>query len=467
MIEIIYNKEGTPLLMQSTNFFASTTSDKEAVRERSRALFPYDDDHRDYVWVDDKRVVAWGADNMFPNLAIDTVRDTTVLNTGLKFLMRLTMGQGIFPCSVTGYDDDGNEVLQPIDNEEIKKFVSSRMVRRYMEKTLRDYLKVGNAAVQFVPNAAGEVIGINTLNCLQYRFTVPDDNGMQECIVAPSWYSGSIGTQTTRGLKDQSPKQPDYWTLPLLIDYDPELHAEILQFRGKMPRGFVMAVRDAWSNDEIYSEPIWWAAYVLGWIEIAHQIPQFLRTAYKNQTTWKWHVQIPYSFWDKKFPLADFDNDTKKREEKINEYMNSIERNLLGPENAEKPIFTNYAVNEYNGRIEEEWKITPLSNKYNAGQENLVTSSAANSEILFALMVNPNVMGSQMPGGVYAGNQGGSNIREAFLVNIANAWIDRQNILDPLRLFLKMRFKQDVELRFRNTILTTLDSGAGTTRKLS
>ena len=35
-----------------------------------------------------------------------------------------------------------------------------------------------------------------------------------------------------------------------------------------------------------------------------------------------------------------------------------------------------------------------------------------------------------MPGGTYAGNQGGSNIREAFLVNIANAWIDRQNILD-------------------------------------
>ena len=82
-------------------------------------------------------------------------------------------------------------------------------------------------------------------------------------------------------------------------------------------------------------------------------------------------------------------------------------------------------------------------------------------------MVNPNVMGSQMPGGVYAGNQGGSNIREAFLVNIANAWIDRQNILDPIELYLKMNFRKEVELRFRNTILTTLDTGAGTTHRLS
>jgi hypothetical protein len=82
-------------------------------------------------------------------------------------------------------------------------------------------------------------------------------------------------------------------------------------------------------------------------------------------------------------------------------------------------------------------------------------------------MVNPNVLGAGMPGGTYAGNQGGSNIREAFLVNIANAWIDRQNILDPLELFIKLNGMPDCELRFRNTILTTLDTGAGTTHKLS
>jgi hypothetical protein len=74
-----------------------------------------------------------------------------------------------------------------------------------------------------------------------------------------------------------------------------------------------------------------------------------------------------------------------------------------------------------------------------------------------------------MPGGSYSQNLGGSNIREAFLVNIANAWIERQNILDPLNLFLKMKFNitEEVQLRFRNTILTTLDTGAGTQKTLS
>jgi len=83
-------------------------------------------------------------------------------------------------------------------------------------------------------------------------------------------------------------------------------------------------------------------------------------------------------------------------------------------------------------------------------------------------MVNPNVMGAGMPGGSYAGNQGGSNIREAFLVNVANAWLDRQNLLDPVEAYLRFNgVAEDIELRFRNTVLTTLDTGAGTTKTLS
>ncbi|CUP98714.1 Uncharacterised protein [Bacteroides uniformis] len=82
-------------------------------------------------------------------------------------------------------------------------------------------------------------------------------------------------------------------------------------------------------------------------------------------------------------------------------------------------------------------------------------------------MVNPNVLGAGMPGGTYAGNQGGSNIREAFLVNIANAWIDRQNILDPIELYIKMNGMPECELRFRNTVLVTLDTGSGTKKTLS
>lgn len=186
---------------------------------------------------------------------------------------------------------------------------------------------------------------------------------------------------------------------------------------------------------------------------------------YRNQATWKWHVQIPYSYWEKKFPVSEFEN-TADREAAIQIFMDEIENNLLGAENAEKPLFTHYSINDLNGKIEEEWKITPLDNKSKEGDK-LVTSAAANSEILFALMINPNVLGAGMPGGTYAGNQGGSNIREAFLVNIANAWLDRQNLKDPIELMIRYNGADNCVLRYRSTILTTLDTDARTQKNLA
>ena len=201
-----------------------------------------------------------------------------------------------------------------------------------------------------------------------------------------------------------------------------------------------------------------------GWLDIALLVPKFLKRAYENQISWKWHVKIPYTFWDKKFPVADYP-DTTVRKKAIDDYMDKIEQNLCGPDNANKPIFTFFEMGP-NGKAEEQWVIESLSNKQE-GADQLITSAASNSEILFSLMINPNVLGAGMPGGTYAGNQGGSNIREAYLVNIANAWIDRQNLLDPIEAFLRFNGVQDIELRFRNTILTTLDTGAGTKKVVS
>lgn len=455
-MDILFNKEGAPLMMQSHYIFADTTSDmnlKDSIRKRD-ILNPFDVSYLNCEQVGEHKVLRWGKDNLFPLKANEIISSTSVLNTGLKFIRELTVGQGIYPCKVKGYDEKGNERLTPVTDEKVIKLLNSRMVRRYLEKVSRDYFKLGCGNVELIPDATGSrIVGLNVINPMYYRYTAPDSYGGCKAIISPKW------------AEMHTKPEDDYQALDVLMDFSPELHAESLRLTGRFKKPFCYAVRDSWSNNEIYSEPIWLPAYVLGWIDIAHLVPLFLKKAYKNQITWKWHIQIPYSYWDKKFPLSDF-ADANARKMEIQKRMDEVEANLCGVENAEKPLFTNYAVNEANGKVEEEWKITALDNKQKAG-DNLVTSAAANSEILFALMVNPNVLGAGMPGGTYAGNQGGSNIREAFLVNIANAWIDRQNFLDPIYLMLNSYGIKDVELRFRNTILTTLDTGAGTQKTLS
>ncbi len=452
MAELQFNNQGVPLMGYGSGFFAVTTG----VPDKPKNIAAPSNDDPDKTYVGDIQIADWGTGNNFPDTALTTIEKISVLNTGLKFLRNLTIGQGIFPVKVVGFDNNGNEQYQVVDDQKLRLFINSRMVRRYIEKSLRDYLKFGPSFVQLVPDALGEkLVGINAINACYCRLSVADRNGLiEKCIISGKW-------------PDTPSADEDYQIFDVLDEYDPHAHLMRIREGGKIKnKNLIYVVRDSWSNNEYYSRPIWYSAYQAGWMDVAQSVPLFLKKAFENQISWKWHVKIPYAFWDRKFPAAQYKT-ISDRETAISDYMDAVEENLCGPNNAQKPIFTFYEINPQNGKAEEQWIIEPLQNKLNNDQ-NLITSAAANSEILFSLMINPNVMGAGMPGGSYAGNQGGSNIREAFLVNIANAWIDRQNILDPLETYLRFNgMAEDIELRFRNTILTTLDTGAGTTKTLS
>lgn len=454
-MEVLYNRKGYPLMCSgSMAFITMENSAKSSIKERD-ILMPYDVHRKEELTYNGYTIMSWGKGNNFVREAAEIVGSTSVLNTGLKFLRQLTIGQGIFACNVDGYDEKGNEQLTPVDDSRITTLLNGRMIRRYLEKVSRDYFKFGVGFVLLQPNIEGRIIGLNTINAMFVRLTKPAADGSQCALVSGGWPSAP-------GLEGDQPQIFD-----VLNDYDPDLGLEVLRKNGKLKKPVMYVVRDTWSNNDWYSEPVWLPAYRLGWVDVAHMVPTFLKHAYENQVSWKWHVQIPYSYWERKYPVDDERYNTPdKRRVAIQQDIDAIEQNLCGTENGEKPIFSHYSTNELNGKVEEEWKITPLENKYKSG-ENLVNSAAANSEILFALMVNPNVLGAGMPGGSYAGNQGGSNIREAFLINIANAWIDRQTFLDPIGILLSDLGYADVELRYRNTVLTTLDTGAGTQKTLS
>lgn len=452
-MELKFNKQGVPLIGFGKNYsFATKGSPAGKIEELP--IPTKTEEVEDKLTVNDIEVAAWGANNDFPIEANEIITSVGVLNTGLKFIRNFTLGQGIFPCRVIGYDEDGNEKLEVVDDQELTDFCNSRMVRRYLEKLGRDYLKFGISYVQLMANESMEkMVGINTINAMFGRMSVANEKGRIEKL----FHSGKW---------PDTPDAEEVETYEILEEFDPMMDLEKRKATGTKESSYIFVVKDSWSNSEYYSEPIWISAYKAGWIDIAKTVPSFLKKMYENQITFKYHVQIPYAFWDKKFPESEFPN-IKARSDAIEEYMDSIEENLNSPENASKSLFTFYELNQH-GRAEEQWVITPIDNKDKSGGENLITSAAANSEILFALMLNPNVLGAGMPGGTYAGNQGGSNIREAFLVNIANAWVDRQNWLDPLETFLYFNgIDRSIQLRFRSTILTTLDTGAGTTTKLS
>jgi hypothetical protein len=451
MANILYNNKGIPLMAHGRTFMMDT---KGAPMVDSKSITTVSPDLDDTVAVGTHSVASWGPGNAFPTEVEEIIGRTGVLNTGLKFIHRFTLGQGIFPCMVTGYDSSGGEILKVVNDPALTKLINGRMVRRYLANAARDYFKFGQAFPEFIFTADGKKIhGIDVKNAVYSRY-IEKKNGVIPGIVVSGDWPDSPGAQT------------DYTVIDLLDNYDPFFDLDARRLLGRtVGKTVAMPLRDEWNNNEYYPLPIWWSAKMAGWIDIANKIPMFLRKMYEQQIFLKWHIQIPYAYWDKKYPDKDFKT-LEERKTAIQKEMDSIEENLTGAENAHKTLFTMFEVNP-NGKAEEQWQINALDSS-SKDSEKLVTSAAANSEILFALMINPNVFGAGMPGGTYAGNQGGSNIREAFLVNIALAWLDRQTLLDPLEMMLRFNgFPDDIQLRFRSTILRTLDSGSGTSETLS
>ena len=225
------------------------------------------------------------------------------------------------------------------------------------------------------------------------------------------------------------------------------------------------------SNVYFYSRKlIWKGCMVKGKMEIVFDLAvkkKYWLNKFKNAYPEKSYTDPDFCVLRFVSESGRFYPNIKEREKAINEYIDDWEKNNLGSENADKPIVTQYDdQSSIDGKHRSGIIIEPLKNT-DSHTDNLITSATANSEIMFALMINPNILGAAMPGGTYAGNQGGSNIREGFLVKIATSWLDRQNLLDPIYLMLRYNGYDDVVIRYRNTILTTLDTGAGTQKNLA
>ncbi len=448
MTEVLFNKDGIPLLGYASNFFMSTTGGPEYVKPTR--VQPDDDDLES---AGKYKIYPWGSDNDFPNSAEQIIRKSTVLKSGLKYKLQMIMGQGIFPANITGYKDDGQEIIKVHPDRELHKLCRSRMIRRYLQNSVRDMLKFGPAFPEFIFDQAGKkIVGINVINARHCRHEQKKDGEIHHVIIFGQW--------------PDSPTDKDIKRVQVLDSYDPFADLERLRYSGSLAgKTVIFPMGEFFSNNDYYPLPDWYTAKEAGWTDISQKVPTFIKKIYENQISWKWHVKIPYAYWDKKYPKTEY-KDVEKRKNLIQADMDAIESNLTSEENAAKAIFTMFEVNAQ-GKPEEQWIIEPLDNKFKSEYQ-LIESAVADSNILFSINVNPTIMGAGLPGsGPYAGKTGGSDIRESFLVNVALAWLDRQNALDPLECMLEFNGVKDVELRFRNTVLTTLDSGSGTQKVVS
>ena len=435
-MNIIFNKSGKPVVMSGKNVFAVTVTDVTVDKKNEKP--------KETFRVKDIEFVNWGPNNRYPDEAVRIIGSTGVLSTAIGFKARTSFGQGVIPMDVTGYDDNGNMELRPCQDKNIQLYFRDYEFRHYMSEAFRDLFKFGNCFPIFYFNEDGtKIVRVIIRNARHCRVS----RDKKWLCVFPNF-------------DDCSPTESNSELIRMLDEDSPSVDLELMREKGEL-KGKPIAfprIRNYFSNNDYYGIPDWDAAYRSGWVDIAHRIPQFLAKSYANAMTLMWHIQIPEGYWDKKFPDNEYPSKEAKMEA-IEHAMDEIEDNLCGVENANKAFFNEYSVDD-TGRVPKEWKIERLKNEIDA-KERLSTSAAANSEILFSMMLNPSVLGAGMPGGSYAGNAGsGSDIRESFLVSVITTYIEKQQVLDPVQLMLRYNgHGDDLVLKYKETILTTLNTG--------
>jgi len=440
-MEILFDKKGEPKMFQGSGIFGSTNTVK-TVQERLDDRFPFR--KREYA--------TWGDTNCFPDDAEKTIRSTSVLQTGLNYKARCCYGQGVVPVKVAGFDESNNEIFEPVGDKEVLNYLRGLSFRNFHTAAFRDLIKFGNAFPLLVFNNAGnKIVRVQILNARHCRISVDKSKLL-----------------VYGDFKNTSPTEKETLVYDMLNEDDPFYDLQWRRETGKLEGVTAIAfprIKNYFSNNDYYAAPDWESALESGWIDIAHKIPEFLNRAYQNAMHLMWHVQIPHTYWEKQFPKSEYKN-VEQRKQLIQDFMDKFEKELTDTKNANKSLWTQYYIDE-SGRVNGDWKITRLDSEIKA-DDRLSMSAAANSEILFSLMVNPSVLGAGMPGGPYSGNAGsGSDIREGLLVSMILSHIEKQAVLDPVELMFEFNGIQDIDLKYRNITLTTLDSGRNTQESLT
>lgn len=394
----------------------------------------------------------WGHDNLLPNRMADDIEKCGVLSAGLDAKARIACGRGILPFFLVNVDKEGKEELQYCNDSEIHDWLELNDAFTLTYDRCYDKYGYGWSPLQLLLNRGRTKINrIKRTDVVETRLEKKNNWGIvNNLYLCANWC-------------DFSAWNADYMRkVPILEEGN-----ELLDLQDRSS-GYEFAIidRQLRNGRGYYPPPLWYATKA--WVDIAKSIPAMKKAMFENQMTIKYVVTISADYWKRQY--KSWDSFTIEKQEQLRQdKLDEIDEYLSGTENQYKSIFANNYIDPVTKVATSDIKIDVLDDKVKDGKL-LPDSSAAVSEILFAIMVNPALMGAGQPGGAYANNAGGSNIRESYLTQIMLLEAERRmnaRVFDIVKKYngwskrLETAGKRLV-FRYPANVLTTLDTGKST-----
>lgn len=396
----------------------------------------------------------WGKDNKLPLTFADHIENCGVLSAALDAKARIATGKGVQPFTIENILPDGTEELKWVNDAEILEWLEENQ----LFDTHLDFSfdkngygwRCGSYMLNVKRNKINRIHRKDVYECrLQKKST---DGSIKKIYMCADWASNSQGFNKNAHIE-----------LPALREGF-ELHD-----LNSRDYGFEFAFIDRRIRNgrQYYPMPLWYAASE--WVKVARSVPGHKNTQFQRQIQLQYVVTISQKYWENLYSnWGTMEND--KKMEIVNAKYDEIDSWLSGSANAYKSLFCFCYVDPVTGKEIKDIQIEAVDDKVKDGKM-LPDSAAANSEILFALMVNPALMGAGQPGGPYSSNAGGSNVRESYLVQMMLLEEERKMNLTHLNTVKRFngwdkRFNKPLVFRHQSGLLTTLDTGKSTKNEM-
>ncbi len=258
---------------------------------------------------------------------------------------------------------------------------------------------------------------------------------------------------TTRIGRPVGGRVPCYWQNPTFGGFacQQDLSQQIARFDRTDPTRNVVSIfhsREHISGNPFYAFPSWWCSR--DWIEVANLIPLFHKSGLKNGYNIKYLIKMPKDYFDME------GNRTLEPEEirkKWAEFSNGLKGWLSGVDNVNKSLLVRY-LRDNDGKATDAIDVIPMKNEMSDDAYGKVWEMA-NISITNAVGILP-VLGGVTPGS--KSGDSGSQVRTvADYQQHFRTPVQRQILLEPIQMALRIMGYKDVVPAFKEVQLTTLD----------
>ncbi|MCX6216484.1 hypothetical protein [Spirosoma sp.] len=402
-------------------------------------------------------LMPWGEGNDFPQRIVELYNRDPIIPTTLGKLSAMLVSRGIMAVEVD-IDEKGNEVVRKLTGDQavidaVNAFIDSRKFKLYLREMAGDATWFFNGFPEMIVSKDRSIITeLHPLNAEECRWCRMSPTGnLPHIYLDANWPRHSA--QQAKKIQAIDPYHPD----------------PVGWLRDQSVYNCVYPIRFPTPGKRYYALPHHYSLVESGWLDVHLGIPAYKKHVMKNQMALKYHFKVDKDYW----PMLYGEKYTKataegKRALKV-KWLESMNKQLTDVTKAGNSIITDVTWDQVNKMFKDHITITAIPDPLKDGKF-IEDNMEATAQIFYALNVDPAMVG--FAGGDKMGaKSGGSDKREAYLIALQMLSPFRDMLLEPLMFVAEYNGWKaalpKLGFRFRDTILTTLDTGAGTTKKLS